>query len=390
MNWLRWLLCAAVAVSVVCGCRETSRPNRAPTVVITLGPLEPVTGEQVRFEWAGADIDGAVAGYFYGLDDSVPGTWTESSGVTLAGLGFGVHDFYVQAVDDSGARSVAAVWTFSYEFPNALEPAGTDTTFDLVTWNIENFPKAGTRSISQVRILMERLDIDLFAVQEIADTLAFRTLVSGLTGYEGRYSPDTYNGSYQKTGVVYRTATVAVSGMRPLFVSNSAFPRPPIELFVTAAGNGQAFDFRLIVLHLKAGGTSEDRERRRTACRLLKEYIDSEMESGLEPDFVVAGDWNDRLDDPVEENVFWPFLEDTARYCFLTRALAGDRTQASYIGGGLIDHALVTHDALEEYGPGVTRTLRLDDRVARYQEEVSDHRPVLAGFSVFRPAHRCR
>jgi endonuclease/exonuclease/phosphatase family metal-dependent hydrolase len=340
---------------------------------------------EVRFEWSGADADGVITGYCHGLDDSVPRTWTESTGVTLEGLGFGVHDFYVQAVDDSGARSVAAVWTFSYEYPGALEPAGSDTTFDMVTWNIENFPKAGTRSVSQVRSLAAQLDVDLFAVQEIADTVAFRSLVSGLAGYAGLYSPDRYGGSYQKTGVVYRTAMVAVTGMGQLFVSNDAFPRPPIEMFVTATGNGRVFDFRLIVLHLKAGGASEDREMRRAACRLLKGYLDVEVETGPEPDFVVAGDWNDQLDDPVEENVFQPFLDDTSRYSFLTRPLAGNASQSSYIGGGLIDHILVTRDARAEYGAGQTRTLRLDDRVARYREEVSDHRPVLAGFSVFRP-----
>ncbi|MEO0078816.1 MAG: endonuclease/exonuclease/phosphatase family protein [candidate division WOR-3 bacterium] len=389
MFWLRWLVYAVVGPLVVCGCERAGRPNRAPAVVIVTGPHDPVVTEGVRFEWVGTDLDGAVVGYFYGLDDSVPEVWTESSGVTLLSLEYGVHDFFVQAVDDSGARSVAAVWTFSYEFSGALGPAGTDTTFDLVTWNIENFPKAGSRSVSHLRALMEQMEVDLFALQEIADTLAFRNLVSSLDGYYGRYSPDSYGSSYQKTGVVYRVATVSVFGMRQLFVSSSAFPRPPIEMFVRAVGNGQVFDFRLIVLHLKAGSTSSDRERRRTACRLLKEYIDAELESGSEPDFVVAGDWNDQLDDPVEENVFQPFLEDTTRYCFLTRELTGDRSQASYIGGGLIDHILVTRDALAEYRPGVTRTLRLDDRVRRYQEEVSDHRPVLAGFSVFRPTGLC-
>ncbi len=353
-------------------------------MVITSGPAGPVATESVRFEWAGADKDGVVVGFFYGIDDTMPGVWTESSGVTLSGLSFGAHDFYVQAVDDSGARSVAAAWTFGYEFPGALEPAGTDSTFDLVTWNIENFPKAGTRSVSQVRALVERLDVDLVAVQEIADTVALRSLVAGLAGYRGLYSLDSYGASYQKTGVVYRVGTVYITGMRTLFERSSAFPRPPIELTVTAWCNGREFDFRLIVLHLKAGGGSTDRERRRAACRLLKEYIDAEVESGPEPDFVVAGDWNDRLDDPVEENVFRPFLEDTARYRFLTLTLAGDTSQSSYIGGGLIDHVLVTRDALEEYGSGVTRTLRLDDWVAKYRDEVSDHRPVLAGFRVAR------
>jgi hypothetical protein len=48
----------------------------------------------------------------------------------------------------------------------------------------------------------------------------------------------------------------------------------------------------------------------------------------------------------------------------------------------LIDHILVTVDALGEYEGGWTETLRLDTEVLYYSYYVSDHRPVMSQFPV--------
>ncbi len=144
------------------------------------------------------------------------------------------------------------------------------------------------------------------------------------------------------------------------------------------------FDFRLIVLHLKAGSSASDQAKRKTTCRLLKNYIDQALRQGPELDFVVAGDWNDLLEDPPQWNIFQDFLNDSANYRFLTLPLAGNTRNGSYIyTGQLIDHIMITADALEEYAEGSTQTLLLDDQVSRYTVVVSDHRPVLAVFPVF-------
>ena len=372
---------AALSLSVHVGCREPGARNTPPTVVITEGPSAPVLVDSVRFEWSGSDVDGSIAGYLFAVDDTAPDSLVQSAGITLRGLSFGDHDFYVRSVDDSGAQSVAAVWPFSFEYQGAVQRAGTDSAFDIATWNIENFPKDGMQTVKQLRWLVPWLDLDVYAVEEIADTIAFNELLAGLSGYSGLYSRDDYGSSYQKTGVIYKTGTVRLSDVEQLFWRNSAFPRPPLAMTVTASGNGWTFDFRLIVLHLKAGYGDEDRQRRAEACVALKQYIDTELGSGAEQDFIVVGDWNDELNDPVAENVFSPFLDDSAHYRFLTIPLVGNPEQVSYIGGDLIDHVLVTSDALVEYGLGRTVTLRLDDEVAQYQDEVSDHRPVMSSFA---------
>ena len=340
-----------------------------------------MTEDTVRFAWSGADADENLLGYFYGLDDSTPDEWTDIMWVTLRALGLGSHSFYVQAVDDSGARSVVAVRTFERAYQGGVLPRGTDTTLDVATWNIENFPKAGSRTIGALLGLVPQLDLDIYAVQEVEDTMAFRQLVAGLAGYSGLYSADDYgNNSYQKTGVIYRRSVVTVTGVRQLFRGSDSVVRPPLELDVVASVRGRVFDFRLVVMHLKAGSSYSDFAQRRATCRLLKERIDAELSAGGDSDYVIVGDWNDELDDPPEDNAFQLFLDDSTDYRFLTLPLAGNNYHGSYIGGGLIDHVLVTSAALPEYGPGATATLRLDDEMADYEELVSDHRPVMARF----------
>ena len=387
-----WFRCLALGAAVAAfwfsgaGCdKPPDVPhNTPPTILITSGPDGAVSSDTVRFEWQGQDVDGNLAGYRYGIDDSTPDVATESLGVTFVGLAWGAHDFYVQALDDSGARSLAAVRSFSAQHLYPVAPRGTDTTFDLAAWNIENMPKSEA-TVAQLQMLIPGLGLDLYAIEEIADTIAFRQVLAGITGYAGLFSADDYGSSYQKTGVIYRQCTVSVADVHKLFWGNGAFPRPPLEMSVLASHNGGVFYFRLIVLHLKAGGASEDEEKRRAACVALKSYIDAQVSAGTDSDFVVVGDWNDELDDARADNVFLPFLDDSTDYRFLTLPMAGDAHNASYIGGGLIDHVLVTTNALGEYGTGYTQTLRLDDELPDYQAQVSDHRPVMSVFPVFRP-----
>ncbi len=378
----------AVLALVLAGCKpEPGHHNSPPTVVICSGPEGVIAVDSVGFGWQGNDVDGNLAGFYFGLDDSTPEIWTTDTMVMLRSLSLGPHEFYIQAEDDSGARSLVGVRWFWVEFDSSVTPRGTDTTLEIASWNIQNFPKDGDSTVNRVRALIARLDLDIYAIQEVEDTLAFHRLLSGLSGYAGLYSVDDYGSFYQKTGVIYKPGIVTVTDVHQIFWWNDSVPRPPLVMTVTATHNSRTFDFRLIVLHLKAGWSAEDAAKRRTSCRMLKEYLDHEVEQGPELDFVVVGDWNDKLDDPPEYNVFNVFLEDTVRYRFLTLPLAGSSYYGSYIengGGSLIDHLLVSRDALNEYQGGTTTTLRLDDEVARYKQRISDHRPVMAWFPVFR------
>jgi hypothetical protein len=80
-------------------------------------------------------------------------------------------------------------------------------------------------------------------------------------------------------------------------------------------------------------------------------------------------------------NVFLPLLEqpETFRFLTLEAAKAGEHSYLPF--DSMIDHVLVTTDALTEYGAGQTDILELEQSISGYQANVSDHRPVLVDFA---------
>jgi endonuclease/exonuclease/phosphatase family metal-dependent hydrolase len=270
------------------------------------------------------------------------------------------------------------------EAPALVDPRGTDETFDLLTWNIHEFPGTGFRTIDTLAVLVNDLDVDMIAFQEISDTNSFYQLMNLLPEWDGFFSNDDYgNGTYHKTAMIWRTDRANVTYVEALFESNwYQFPRPPIHVTGEVTFGEHQFDFHLINLHLKAGSTPDDQLRRRAGIIMLKSYLDTEVPASDDQDWIVLGDYNDELDDPEGDNVFWPLLEDSTNYTFLTMPLAGDPYWASFpTWNSLIDHIMVTSDALDEYGDGNTITLRLDDEYSNYAYRISDHRPVMSQFA---------
>ena len=247
----------------------------------------------------------------------------------------------------------------------------------LATWNVEQFPKT-TETVARVTQHLQTLAPSIVAVQEIASEAGFAELDAALTDYEGFLNDDP--GAFIRVGLLYRSEHVTVSEVETLFAQEwFAFPRPPLKARLTVATD-PPFDFVIVVVHLKAQLDAESEERRRQACRALSQWIDGQVANGEEKDFVVVGDFNDKLTDPPEWNVFTPFLEAPDRFRFLTMPLAeaGDYTYIPF--ESFIDHILVTSDALGEYGEGETAVLALEQREADYRAVISDHRPVIARF----------
>lgn len=266
-----------------------------------------------------------------------------------------------------------------------VQPRGTDSTFDFLTWNIHEFPGlVPFRTIDTLAALVRDLDVDMIAFQEVSDTNAFYQLLGQLPGWNGLFAPDEYpDGAYHKTAVIWRTDRASVTWVEQLFVGYPfQFPRPPIHVTGSVQFSQYQFDFNLIVLHLKASHDNESRIRRRAAIVMLKAYLDNTIPNAPDQDWIVAGDYNDELEDPENENVFWPLLTDSLDYRFLTLPMAGDPYWSSYpFLNSLIDHIMISSYANEDYGGGRTITLRLDDEYSNYHNRISDHRPVMAQFS---------
>lgn len=267
-----------------------------------------------------------------------------------------------------------------------IPAAGSANSLEVVSWNIEMFPKTAS-TVSDVVEIIRDLDVDIIAMQEITSVQAFQQIVDSLPEYDGRVGTGATNGFALWPALLFRKSLVTLVSETYLFTNDSyLFPRAPYEVRLIAEKNGEIFDFRLLVLHLKASSGSENEARRRGAIQALENYLATRLQnSANDPDYVLAGDWNDLLEDPAGSNVFSAFLNKPEDYRFTTAPFAGSETEYTFIGGSfrsLIDHIMVTR-AVDTSFVNSTEILKLDRFFPRYEIDVSDHRPVVTKFFMF-------
>jgi endonuclease/exonuclease/phosphatase family metal-dependent hydrolase len=258
-----------------------------------------------------------------------------------------------------------------------VPPVGNPDSFEVATWNIENFPKA-MRTPAFLADLIASLELDLVAVEEIADANAFAEVMARLPDHDGLLSTHTYpDGSYQKLGFIYREGMVAIDGVSLLFTDDGfAFPRPPLEahVAVTDSGSGGSLDFTIVAVHLKAGRDDSDYQRRTAAVQRLDTWLRGISAAG--GDVVVLGDFNEVLTNDPGLAVLTPLL-DASQYRFRTEALATADAVSFLPTGVMLDH-IVTTTTLDDTLSGATTVIpALDTEVPRYEPDLSDHLPVV-------------
>lgn len=245
--------------------------------------------------------------------------------------------------------------------------------FSVVTWNIEQYPKA-VLSQALVREIIQRHAWDLIAIQEITDVVAFDQLVASLPGYEGVISLEP---SFIRNAILYRPERVSLENVGPIFPNDPyAFPRNPLTADVTFHGalNGADYQFRFVVLHLKASNDDEDRLRRLDATTKLHDWAIEAADVG-DAHIVFAGDFNDVVTDIPSENIYGPFLSDEYR------VLSGSLAASSFMPlRPLIDHIIITDDVAAVFQMN-TLVINSREEVIDYDRNVSDHLPVEARFT---------
>lgn len=258
---------------------------------------------------------------------------------------------------------------------------GTDSTLEIATWNLEWFPKDGQTTIDSVTQIIEALNIDILALQEINDTASFNQLLANLPGWDGHYAE---NGNL-RLAYIYNTNNIYLLDIYEIYQDKSReFPRSPL---VMEAGF-QNQRFFIINNHLKCCGDAtlnsgnpwDEETRRRDASKLLKDYVDSIL-----PDerVIIPGDLNDLLIDPGN-NVFQSLIDDAANYLFADMDIAlANPSEWSYPGWpSHIDHILISNELFNEFinNPSNVTTIKIDDYLPggfnEYNSKISDHRPV--------------
>jgi endonuclease/exonuclease/phosphatase family metal-dependent hydrolase len=159
----------------------------------------------------------------------------------------------------------------------------------VVTWNLENFAgSASGHDVERMREIIERLDPDVLAVQEIKDPEALAVL---LPGWEIALSSKGGRG-HQLLGVAVRPDRVALldRAEHPQ-LSLDGHVRPAFSAYLRAREGGP--DFWLVVVHLKAMPDAID--LRRKQWPLLAELARDRLAQGPsagDHDLLIVGDFN--------------------------------------------------------------------------------------------------
>ena len=102
---------------------------------------------------------------------------------------------------------------------------GTDSNLDIITWNIQNFPKHNT-TLNYLLELISIMDPDIIALQEIENETAFNTLKDRLDGYNGII---TNSASYNINLALLYSNNLEVESLYEIFEDDWwSFPRPPL------------------------------------------------------------------------------------------------------------------------------------------------------------------
>jgi endonuclease/exonuclease/phosphatase family metal-dependent hydrolase len=259
---------------------------------------------------------------------------------------------------------------------------GTDSTFEIVTWNIQNFPKLNMITADYVVQIIMAIDADVVALQEIESSGYFNYVVEELNEIDSLFSWEEYranSASYEMNlAYIYKSDFVEVDSIYEIYQDDwYAFPRSPLVFELT-------YDEQELVIidnHLKAGGDPEDEARREEASQKLQAFIDSTYS---DVEVILVGDLNDDITEPQETNVFWNFISQPDNYIFTDMEIAeGSYSNWSYpTWPSHLDHILITNELFDEFAllSTVIQTLKIDNYLgngwSEYYENVSDHRPV--------------
>ncbi|MFY0672687.1 MAG: T9SS type A sorting domain-containing protein [Bacteroidia bacterium] len=260
---------------------------------------------------------------------------------------------------------------------------GTDSTFEVATWNIERFPKNGETTLVFVKDVIEAMQIDLLAIQEVSDTAAFRRLEQNIKSYKGHFESAYFGG----LAYLYDSREIEINSIYEIFSTSqfwNAFPRSPMVMDLNFNNE------RIIVInnHFKCCGDGtldiedegDEETRRLFAMNYLKEYVDANFANEK---VIILGDLNDELTDVNEHNVFKKILGDSLNYSFadfdISNGSSSDWSFPSWPSD--LDHIIISNELFSDFerNGSAVKTILVDENLngwQHYDQHISDHRPV--------------
>ncbi|MCF8713316.1 T9SS type A sorting domain-containing protein [Joostella atrarenae] len=290
-----------------------------------------------------------------------------------------------------------------------------ENTLDIVTWNIEwfgdegNSPAAGNQNSDAIQkdsvvTILKKLNADIYTVVEISDDELFAQAVGELDGYDFILSDATSypndSGTKQKIGFIYKTATVTPKKTQALLKSIHPYynggdtsylldypseadrfyasGRLPFLMTADVNINGASEEINIVALHARANSSNGPQLRydmRKYDMEVLKDSLDVMFP---ESNLILAGDYNDDLDETVADGInttvssFEAFINDPDEYFLATLSLSETGKRSYAFRENMIDHISLSNE-LEDNFIENSATVHYEFYDNDYTSTVSDH-----------------
>ncbi|HAP64435.1 MAG TPA: hypothetical protein DCR93_34780, partial [Cytophagales bacterium] len=290
----------------------------------------------------------------------------------------------------------------------------TANTLDVVSWNLEFFGStvdgfgADDKDLQLIntKTIIEELDADIIAVQEVSNTQTLASLAN-LLGWESVCS-DVYSFSFngpdpdfpaQRLCYLYDPATTTLldefvmfedfynaerltpdllashpGGSAQSFWSSG---RLPYAARFQANNDGSSGEVLLVNIHAKSGSGSNDIDRKEFDANVL---YDSLQEYFPDENIIILGDFNDDLDVSIDGSSVTPYntyLTDSSGFFAPSKDLSDAGLRTFIFNTNVIDHQVFSDELEDAYLDGSVEVFIPFDVVDDYSGTTSDHLPVV-------------
>lgn len=309
-------------------------------------------------------------------------------------------------------------------------------TFDIVTYNLEFFgtdvkgtdgvefgPTNDALQIENVAKVMNKLNADVYVVQEVSDDPSLDLLIQKInvngktfdksisTSWSYSFNDPDPNFPPQKLVVLYNTQTTAVKSTRVMFkefydgirAGTNTLPNYPgtTATVNTSAGffssgrlpylvkietniGGIKKEINLIDLHARANSGSDISRynMRKYDAELLKDSLDVYYPNA---NFMILGDFNDDVKESViagKPSSYQKIVEDVNNYNTLTLGISQAGAYSFLSSGGFLDHIVISNELTDQYIPNSIAVYDPRNDITNYINTTSDHGPVIARFDL--------
>lgn len=287
-----------------------------------------------------------------------------------------------------------------------------DGVLETVTWNLLGFgtgftgPSDWDLQTKNIVEVVDSLDADLYAFQEVANQDALNDIVQYMNGYKGFTASHVPRD--QKMAFVYNTNAIdslEVGSINDAVVGEAyqdewdyywASGRTPLFFRFHYTYEDATQEFYAVVIHGKANTGDNAQEyaeaykRRKKAAEGLYYYL---KDNKPDANIILLGDYNDDVDKSIyyeeengdrvyQETPYDEFVEDTDNFDVITKKLSDAGESASINYEDIIDHITISDELFDEHVPNSTLIHDPREYIDDYGNTTSDHLPVWAKFDI--------